>query len=387
MSRPRGLTSGDFRAPLVALMWVTSLAACEKLPVGRVVPWEEAAPQTVGLNRSKLDVLKEALAARQTAALLVVRHGRIAYEWYAAGHGPWRREATASLSKSLVGGMALLVALSDARLRLEDPASTYIPAWRDDPLKSKITVRHLATHTSGLEHGRGAEPDGWSEVFWQRKPQLFEVVLAETPVAFDPGTQFLYSGPAFAVLSYVVTAAIQMGPETDIQALLQRRVMEPLGVPGSAWQIGYGRSYELNGLELYASWGGGEYTARAVARVGQLMLQKGRWGDEQLVDPIWVDQMVSQADTPLPRPSERGMQPVPAACWWSNANRSWPDVPPDAFAGAGAGGQLLLVIPSLDLVAVRLGGALGTSSWGLGLWQDLNEVFFSPLMHAVVDAR
>lgn len=351
------------------------------------MPWEKAEPQVVGLSAPQLQVLKDTLASRRTTAFLVVRHGRIAFEWYGPGHGPGRRQPTASLAKSLVGGMALAVALSDERLDLDDPAWKYVPGWKDDSLKSKITIRHLASHSSGLPHGRDGELKGWREAFWRRQPHLFAAVLEEAPVVFEPGTRYLYSGPAFGALSYVVTAAIQSGPETDIESLLRRRIMEPLDVPRSAWSIGYDTSFDLDGMKLYASWSGGSYTARAVARVGQVMLQKGRWGEEQLVDSLWVERIVSYGGTPLPPGVPPGhSHPAPALCWWSNMSSAWPAVPRDAFAGIGAGGKVLLVIPSLDLVVVRLGGALGRSSWGPDLWQELNEVLFTSLMAAVIDS-
>jgi CubicO group peptidase (beta-lactamase class C family) len=157
------------------------------------------------MERAKLDELKDALAARRTTAFLVARHNEIVYEWYAPGHGPWRREGTASLAKSLVGGMSLLVALSDGRVGLDDPAWKYVPLWKGDPDKSKITIRHLATHSSGIGHGRDRDSSGWKEAFWKRKPNLFSAVLGEAPATHTPGARYLYSGPAFAVLTYAIT--------------------------------------------------------------------------------------------------------------------------------------------------------------------------------------
>jgi CubicO group peptidase (beta-lactamase class C family) len=112
-----------------------------------------------GLNVSNLEHLKEQLAARKTTGLLVRRHNQTVYEWYAPGWGPERRHFTASMAKSLVGGMSLLVALNDGRISAGDPAWKYIPQWKGDPLKSRITIRQLATHTSGLEDAEeGGKP-------------------------------------------------------------------------------------------------------------------------------------------------------------------------------------------------------------------------------------
>jgi len=80
------------------------------------------------MDGAKLDALRQDLAARGTKALLIIRHDRIVYEWYAPDHGPERRHYTASLAKALVGGMSLLVALNDGRIGADAPAWKYIPA-------------------------------------------------------------------------------------------------------------------------------------------------------------------------------------------------------------------------------------------------------------------
>ena len=68
-----------------------------------------------------------------------------------------------------------------------------------------------------------------------------------------------------AALAYAVTASLKGG---DLRGLLKERVLDPIGVPERHWSIGYGRAYEVDGLKLYANWGGGNFTARAAARIG-----------------------------------------------------------------------------------------------------------------------
>ena len=67
--------------------------------------WQTAEPQAHGLSPAKLDALRDDLARRGTVALLVIRHDRIVYEWYAPGVAPDKPQGTASLAKALVGGM------------------------------------------------------------------------------------------------------------------------------------------------------------------------------------------------------------------------------------------------------------------------------------------
>lgn len=350
--------------------------------------WQTAAPERQGLDGAKLARLQDDLARRRTKALLVVRHDRIVYEWYAPGHGPEKRHPTASLAKALVGGISLMLALHDGRLAVEDPAWHYIPAWKGDPRKSAITIRHLATHASGLEE---AEEDGkphikltgWKGAFWRRDPDPFSIAIHQAPVIFPPGTRYHYSNPGMAVLAYAVTASLHDAPQADIRSLLHERIMTPLGIPESAWSIGYRRAYTVDGLQLYANWGGGSYTARAAARVAQLVLHRGKWQESRLVDPKWIDTMLRDAAMPLPDRRKAPYAPAPGLCWYTNHDGIWPAVPRDAFAGAGAGHQLLLVVPSLQLIAVRNGEALSPGSSDATFWAEAYQHFFEPLMQTL----
>ena len=105
--------------------------------------WQTDAPENHGLSAAKLDALRDHLAAHSTKAFLLVRDDRIVYEWYSADHSATTPHGTASMAKALVGGVAVAVALSDGRLALDDPASRFIPQWRADPVKSRITFRQL----------------------------------------------------------------------------------------------------------------------------------------------------------------------------------------------------------------------------------------------------
>jgi CubicO group peptidase (beta-lactamase class C family) len=144
--------------------------------------WQSTTPEEAGFDTAKLETLRRDLATRKTSAFLIVRRGKIAYEWYAPGNGPEKRQGTASLAKALVGGLSLLIAMNDGRIAADDPAARYIPVWKNDPVKARITIRPLATHTSGVED---AEQDslphdklpGWKGAFWRRDPNPFSIAI------------------------------------------------------------------------------------------------------------------------------------------------------------------------------------------------------------------
>jgi len=351
--------------------------------------WQTTPPESQGMSTPKLDALRDILAAKRTKTFLVIRHDRIVYEWYAPDFGPKKPHYTASLAKAVVGGVSLMLALNDGRLDVDEPAWKYIPAWKEHPVKSKITIRHLATHSSGIEDANqeGVPHDrlpGWMGAFWRRDPDPFSISRDQSPVIFPPGSDYAYSNPGMAMLAYAVTASLKGAPQSNILSLLRERVMEPIGVPDAEWSIGYGKGYEVDGLTLYANWGGGGYTARAVASVGRLMLRKGDWEGKQLFAPEWAQRVVEYADMPLPDRPEGNPEPASGLGWWTNFDGVWQAVPRDAFAGAGAGNQILLVIPSLDIIVVRNGATLGSESRGEGFWGGVEKYLFNPLMDSFI---
>ena len=348
-------------AGLVLLTWGQSGALAQ-------FQWQSATPASQGLSAAKLQALQDGLAEK-SKSLLVIRNDRIVWEWYAADHSATKTHYTASMAKALVGGVAVGVTLSDGRLSLDDPASKYIPNWRDDPKKAKITLRQLGSHSSGVED---AEADnlphdkltGWKGDFWKRLPvprDPFTISRDDAPVLFDPGNKGAYSNPGIALLTYATTAALRDAPQKDVRTLLRERVMRPIGVPDGEWSVGYGQTNTVDGLPLVGSWGGGNYTARAAARVGRLMLRGGDWEGRQLLSREAVAAITSDAG--LPGPWGIG--------WWSNNDGHEKSLPRDAFWAAGAGNQIALVVPSLKLIAVRNGAALGAGGASTKLFEPL----------------
>jgi len=349
------------------------------------VEWKTITPAQAGLDGGRLTAWQSALAAHKTSGVLVIRRGSIAFEWYSPTSGADKPHGTASMAKALVGGMSLLVAMSDGLISPDDSASKYISSWRIDPLKSKITVRHLATHTSGIEDAeQGGLPHeqlpGWKGDFWKRTPDPFSIAIRDAPAVFEPGARYAYSNPGMAALAYAITKSLK---DVDIRTLLKQRILDPIGVPETAWSIGYNRAYEVDGLRLYANWGGGNFTARAAARIGQLMMLQGKWNGPELLPRDAVKKTLTYAGMPKPPRSPTDPAPASGLAWYVNSDGVWPEVPRDAFAGAGAGHQVIVVIPSLDLIVVRNGEALADPK--PAFWGPVYEDILRPLMGAVTE--
>lgn len=347
--------------------------------------WTTATPESQGMSSEKLTALREGLAARKTSGLLVVRNDKIVCEWYAPSQSTTIKHGTASMAKAIVGGVSLAVAISDGLITLDDPAAKLIPQWKNDPQKSRITIRQLGSHTSGIEDAEeGDLPHnkltGWKGDFWQPADpprDSFTVSRDAAPVLFEPGTKMAYSNPGIAMLTYAITASLKNSPIKDTRTLLRDRVMRPIGVADADWSVGYGRTPVVDGLPLVGSWGGAAYTARAVARVGRLMLREGDWEGRRLISAQAVREVTRDVGTP----GNCGIG------WWSNNDGSFPELPRDAYCGTGAGHQIVLVIPSLNLIAVRNGETIEAVSGDPNAYHaPLCRYLFKPLIDAVMAA-
>lgn len=329
------------------------------------VEWPRASAKSQGFDEAALRVLAESLAAHQTKALIVARNGRLVFEWYADDFSPNRRHYTAAMAKGLVGSPTLISAASDGLLSLDDRAAEWVPAWQGDSVRSRVTLRQLAFHESGIdnvefEEGQEGELPGWYQYYYDHPAERFRLAIDSTTFLFEPGEGFSYSGVGFYVLSYVVTRALQARePAVDIPTYVDTEVYGPIGIPRSAWSVGYARSDTIAGLPLTHFGSGGEITARAAARVGQLMLQRGCWDGRQVLDADIVDLMLGRgAASPVWRGDDSPPGPAAVGGWWSNANGAWPSAPPEAFAATGNGHEIVFVDPTRRLVAVRMGNDL-----------------------------
>jgi CubicO group peptidase (beta-lactamase class C family) len=373
---------------MAACLWCLATAAvrAEEPPADRAWEWTTASPESQRMDSAALELAWVVLKDHHTTAFLVIRHDRIVFERYAPGHGRTKPHNTASLAKALVAGTSLMVAMHDGRISPDDPAHRYVLPWRDDPKRRQITVRHLASHTSGIED---AEADslphdsltGWKGDFWKRLPpprDPFTLARDVAPVVDMPGTKERYSNPGMAMLGYCVTASLRGTDPADLRSLLEGRILRPLGVPAAEWSVGYGSLTTVDGLVLVATWGGGSYSPNAVARVGRLMLRKGDWEGRRLVSPSVIEKVAK----PSGMPGHSGLG------WWVNSSidgtKLWKSAPEDAFGGAGAGQQFLLVVPSLDLIVVRNGQQLDLT---LTFEAGLDRFVVGPVVRAISTTR
>lgn len=275
--------------------------------------------------------------------LLVVRHGWVAGEWFTA-EGP---RGVASCTKSLT---ALAVAkLADlGKIGLDDPAYRYLPGrWRRrDRRRRNIEIRHLLTMSSGLDPYDGP----------YRDLDAYAKTVVSRRVEAPPGKVWAYSSTAVDLLSLIVERAAKR----KLGDFFNAEIGAPIGLEAIEWPEFRGHSGASGGPH-----GGARLDARGLARVGRLMLHGGLWDGRRVLSEERVRQFTSWAPfldgatfrAPNFWVTQPGSQNYYGYLWWTNRTGEalGETVPRDAYFMSGFAMKTCIVVPSLDMVVVRLG--------------------------------
>ncbi len=323
-------------------------------PLNPDLPWPEGEAATYEPNPALEAVLDEAFAEpnpanpRRTRAIVVVKDGQIIAERYAEGYGADTPFLGWSMTKSVTHAL-LGVLVGEGKLDIHQPAP--VPEWAspDDP-RHAITTDQLIRMSSGLEFNEdyGDLRTGVTQMLYNSSDMA--AYAASMPLAAPPDTVWNYSSGTANILSriirHVIGGDIQTYWNFPRRAFFNRLGMTSAVLEPDASGTFVGSSY------MYA-------TARDWARFGLLYLQDGVWNGQRILPEGWVD----YARTPTP-PSQGEY----GALWWLNRgsgeHKEWEGVPEDAYAAEGHDGQYVVVIPSRNMVVVRLGVSRG------GAWDE-----------------
>ncbi|MCM2254136.1 MAG: beta-lactamase family protein [Vicinamibacteria bacterium] len=330
------LRSPKVIAPLLAVGLAAALLARADTPVEPVplrldAAWVETTPDQVGLDPARLEAAAARAAAQpRVRALLAARHGRLAFERYAAGQGPESLFDVRSVTKSVVS-LLTGIALGEGRLPSLDVsiATSLRPMWRVDDEDATVTLRHLVTMTSGYAWDESTAA-GYNQ--WVLSPDPVQYLL-DRPRSGPAGTRWAYNSAGVHVLG----VAMERMLGTPLAEYAREKLFAPLGIVDAAWEpMAGGYVNGSSGLDL---------RARDLLKLGQLVLQRGRSGDVSVVPEAWIGESTRAAHA-----WRRPQGPLPSvgygALWWVA------DADPAAVFAQGYGGQFVYVAPELDLVVV-----------------------------------
>lgn len=287
--------------------------------------WVTASPVSTGFNATSLEkAIQQIGEMRGVYSVLVVRKGRLVVEKYFREGYRGKPHNLKSASKSLLSALTG-IAISEGLLYLNQPIQEILPYDNVfiDPRKSRITVRHLLTMTTGLV------PTSYQAYnSWILKKDWVKAALEREMIA-EPGTHFQYSTGNTHILSGVLTAATGM----STKAYAESKLFQPMQIRLKGWDT------DPNGIPL----GGNNLSLipRDMAKVGLLYLDAGEFGDQQLVPRWWVESSV--------RPSAIGDHEIYGRygyLWYTHPGGE------EAFVAVGYGGQYIYVSPPFDCVIV-----------------------------------
>ena len=305
-------------------------------------------PWPAGLDRAKVQTAVDLAFADPeglTAAMVVVHKGQIVGERYMPGITKDTQLESWSMGKSLTATLVGLV-VKDGAFGLDDPAP--VPDWRrpGDP-RGAIRVRDVMQMSSGLSFT--GQDDRWMNPETQYHDHFFIYAGAvnafqyaiTSPVEYAPGTVGRYRNSDPMTLGFLVQQAVRKRGE-EYLTWPQRALFDRIGIRRQVLETDPWGNFLLSGYDYG--------TARNWARLGLLYLRDGQWNGQRLLPDGWTRFVSTPAHAW--RRKEYGGQ------FWVNGEGQW-NLPRDAYFMSGAGGQHTFVVPSHDLVVVRMGHQRG----------------------------
>jgi hypothetical protein len=315
--------------------------------------WDTISPSTLGWCPDQLDSLLDFVGQRNSKAFILLKDGKIVAERY---YGTFTRDSLwywASAGKSLTAFLTGL-AQESGYLSIGDTTSSYLgQGWTSctPQQEERITILNQLTMTTGLDDG---VPD--------------DDCTDDTCLQYlaDPGTRWAYHNAPYTLLDPVIETATGQ----TLTQFFNQRLTSTTGMTGFYFQSGYNNVFISK--------------ARSMARFGLLVLNHGRWNNTTVMnDSLYFNAMVN---------SSQPLNPSYGYLWWLNGKSSFmapgfqfqfpgswsPAAPPDMFAAMGKNGQLLNIVPSMNLVWVRMGdepsGSFVPFALNDTIWQKLNAV-------------
>lgn len=268
---------------------------------------------------------------KRTRSVLVVYKDKIIAEKYDTGFDKNSKILGWSMTKSITSAMFGILQ-KQGKIDIYKPAS--IAEWANDE-RDKITINDLLHMNSGL---------AWDEDYTKISDVTKMLFLAEDmsqtqlkkPAAFKPNTHWNYSSGTTNLLSGILRK--QFKTHQEYLDFWYSALIDKIGMNSMIVET------DMAGNYVGSSFGWA--TTRDWSKFGLLYLHKGNWNGEQILDESWV----KYAGTPTVGSSGKY-----GAHFWLNAGGRYKDAPKDLFFCSGYQGQMVFIIPSLDLVIVRMG--------------------------------
>lgn len=305
----------------------------------------------------------------ETRAVVVVQHGRIVAERYAPGFTADTRLISWSMAKSVTQAL-LGIAVRDKLVPdVDRPMGN--PRWPADDPRSAVTWRQWESMVDGQRYDEigASDPtknDAARMLYGQGRLDV-AAFAASLPLQNAPGSHWNYNSAGVNLVSDALARLFAPGlaplqRRARMREVLTRELFLPLGMKSAQPEFDAAGNFVGSAL-LYA-------TARDFARFGLLYLRDGVWDGRRILPAGWVDFARTRGPAPNSGLYGAGFWLTPEASDSMHGYALMPHAPTDAFMAQGHEGQLIVIVPSKDLVIVRLGMLDDRNFGALGRWME-----------------
>lgn len=310
-------------------------------------------PQAVGLDPAAVTRAINEVGPPTAASLRIYRNNCLIGRTVSDQNSAHEPQQLYSMTKSIV---ALVVgrAVTLGKVGVTDPIGRYLPNL--DAAHGAITIKDLLTQTSGLRFGWANDLAGSVEDSVGQAMSM--------PFVHARGTHFEYAQTTVTTL----LAAVERAVGEDIQQFAQRELFAPIGIARNEWTWAHDGAGNTQGYAWL------DMTPVALARLGTMVIERGRWDGRQIIAEQFIADMSRSSG---PNPGYGYLTMVNSGAWYFDSfglarknHRRNLAAPPDMIGFSGLFDQWVFMVPSLDLVIVRT-GFFGTTAWPHRLFRTL----------------
>jgi CubicO group peptidase (beta-lactamase class C family) len=310
--------------------------------------WRYCSPEEVGVNEKLLINAHKQISSSDigTEGYLIIKDGYIIAEDYFGEFDQGDKHSSFSVAKSFTSAV-IGIAIDKGFIESEnDLISEYYTELNESDVqtwKKDLKIEHMLTMTSGLD---------WSEEGFLDN-DLANMVLSSNYVDYvlskdvenQPGEVFTYNSGESMLLSGI----INLTTGKSMKQFAEENLFNTIGISDLEWD-----SDSEN--HTVAGWGIST-TMENFARFGYLFLKNGNWDGQQLISETWISKSTSRF---------RAQSPYYGYLWWLNDQAFFDSdiqLPDDCYMAIGALGQYIIVVPSYDLLIVRVGTDTSYKTW------------------------
>lgn len=292
-------------------------------------------PAAEGVNpegiSNYLKAVKE--SGQDLHSLMILRHGKVVAENWLGDNAANKNHILNSVSKTFTA-TAIGFAVTENRLKVTDKVISFFPndlPATISPYLAELQIRDLLTMSVGHD------VDPTSKI--RTQDGSWERLFLALPIEHKPGTKFVYNSLA----TYMLSAIVQKVTGEKVIDYLYPRLFRPLGIVGAEWNVSP-TGINTGGWGLYIK-------TEDMAKMGQFLLQKGKWNGKQILPEAWFDEATSAKITQAPVWSAKGTKAKDSDWMQGYCYQLW-RCRHNAYRADGANGQFIIVLPEKDAVIV-----------------------------------